>query len=189
MVKSGLEKIFLKFLRVGDYFPLLHKSAQNHKFSNKNNYLPTWRVFKINFSRPLFTIIFRPKMVFLVTDSILMVKPMYESVKLDVLRCIERANSWNSIRHNRKFLIVNKLLVWSWCSVCTRSTTTGLPCTLECQRQLFRFSWEEITDKNQNCKLPYASHHNLLLNTNRYIRTEFCEKASLKTKKWSSKSG
>ena len=81
MVKSGLEKIFLKFLHAGDYFPLLHKSAQNHKFSNKNNYLPAWRDFKINFSRPLFTIIFRPKMVFLDTDSILRVKPMYESVK------------------------------------------------------------------------------------------------------------
>ena len=49
MVKSGLEKIFLKFLHAGDYFPLLHKSAQNHKFSNKNNYLPAWRDFKINF--------------------------------------------------------------------------------------------------------------------------------------------
>ena len=33
MGKSGLEKIFLKFLYAGDYFPLLHKSAQNHKFS------------------------------------------------------------------------------------------------------------------------------------------------------------
>ena len=28
MVKSGVEKIFLKFLHAGDYFPLLHKSAQ-----------------------------------------------------------------------------------------------------------------------------------------------------------------
>ena len=63
IVKSGLEKIFLKFLYAGDYFPLLHKSAQNHKFSNKNN-LPAWRDFKINFSRPLFTIIFRPQIVF-----------------------------------------------------------------------------------------------------------------------------
>ena len=35
MVKSGLE-IFLKYLHAGDYFPLLHKSAQNHEFSNKN---------------------------------------------------------------------------------------------------------------------------------------------------------
>ena len=31
MVKSGLEKIFSKFLHAGDYFLLLHKSAQNHK--------------------------------------------------------------------------------------------------------------------------------------------------------------
>ena len=37
MVKSGLEKIFLKFLYAGHYFLLLHKSAQNHKFSNKEN--------------------------------------------------------------------------------------------------------------------------------------------------------
>ena len=81
MVKSGLEKFILKSLHAGDYFPLLHKSAQNHKFSNKNNYLPAWRDFKIDISRPLFTIIFRPKMVVSVTDSILRVKPMYESVK------------------------------------------------------------------------------------------------------------
>ena len=81
MVKSGLEKIFLKFLHAGDYFLLLHKSAQNHKFSNKNNYVPAWRDFKIIFSRPLFTIIFRPKFVFLDTDSNLRVNPMYESVK------------------------------------------------------------------------------------------------------------
>ena len=81
MVKSGLEKIFLKFLHAGDYFLLLHKSAQNPKFSNKNNYRPAWRDFKIIISRPLFTIIIRPKMVFLDTDSILRVKQMYDSVK------------------------------------------------------------------------------------------------------------
>ena len=34
MVKSGLEKIFLKFLHAVDYFPLLHKSAQNNKITN-----------------------------------------------------------------------------------------------------------------------------------------------------------
>ena len=79
IVKSGLEKIFLKFLHAGDYFPL--KSAQNHKFSNKNNHLPAWRDLKIFFSRPLFTIIFRPKIVLLDTDSILRVKTMNESVK------------------------------------------------------------------------------------------------------------
>ena len=49
MAKSGLEKIFLKFLHAGDYFPLLHKSAQNHKFCIKNDYLPAWRDFKIFF--------------------------------------------------------------------------------------------------------------------------------------------
>ena len=81
MVISGLEKIFVKFLHAGDYFPLLHKSAQNHKCSNKNNDRPAWMDFKINFSIPLFTIIFRLKMVFLSTDSILRVKKMYESVK------------------------------------------------------------------------------------------------------------
>ena len=71
MVKSGLEKIFLKYLHFGDYF---YKSAQNHKLGNKNNYLPAWRDFKI-------IIIFRSKIVFLDTDSILLAKPMYESVK------------------------------------------------------------------------------------------------------------
>jgi hypothetical protein len=48
-LKSGLEKIFLKFLHAGDYFSSLHKSFQNHKFSNKNKHLPAWRDFKINF--------------------------------------------------------------------------------------------------------------------------------------------
>ena len=61
MVKSGLKEIFLELLHVGDYFPLLQKNAQNHKFSNKNNYLPAWRDLKIFFSRPLFTIIFVAK--------------------------------------------------------------------------------------------------------------------------------
>ena len=81
MVKSGIEKIFLKFLHAGDYFPLLNKSAQDHKFSNKNNYFPAWSDFKINFSKPLFTIILRPKIVILDSDSVLRVKTIYESVK------------------------------------------------------------------------------------------------------------
>ena len=83
MVKSGLEKIILKFLHAGDHFPLLHKSARNHKFSNKNNHLPAWRDFKINLSRPLITIIFKPNIVLLntIAHSILRVKTMYESVK------------------------------------------------------------------------------------------------------------
>ena len=70
-VKSDLDKFILKFHHAGNYFPLLHKRAQNYKFSNKNNYLPEeWRNFKIKFSRPLFTILFRPKIVFLDMDSI-----------------------------------------------------------------------------------------------------------------------
>ena len=36
ILKSGLEKIFLKFLYAREYFFLLHKSVQNHKFSSKN---------------------------------------------------------------------------------------------------------------------------------------------------------
>ena len=74
MVESGLEKIFLKFLHAGDYFSLLYRSVQNHKFSNKNNHSPAWSDFKINFSSPLFTIIFRQQTVFLDTDSILRLK-------------------------------------------------------------------------------------------------------------------
>ena len=40
-----------------------------------------WRDLKNIFPRPLFTIIFRPKIVILGTDSILGVKTMHESVK------------------------------------------------------------------------------------------------------------
>ena len=32
MVKSGLEKILLKFLRAGDYFPLLRMEGFQNKF-------------------------------------------------------------------------------------------------------------------------------------------------------------
>ena len=48
---------------------------------SKGKYFPSWWDFKLNFSRPPFMIIFWPKMVFLDTDSILRVKPMYESVE------------------------------------------------------------------------------------------------------------
>ena len=81
IVKSGQEKIFLKFLHAGDFFPLLHKSAQNHKFSNKNNYHPAWRDFKIYLLYHFSPSFLGQKMVFLDTDSILRVNPMYESVK------------------------------------------------------------------------------------------------------------
>jgi len=41
MVKSGLEKIFLKFLHAQTIF-LIHKNAQIGKFSNKNDLLCAW---------------------------------------------------------------------------------------------------------------------------------------------------
>ena len=78
--KVPLEKIVLKFLHGGHFFFFIHKSVQNHKFSNKNNHLPAWRDFRITFCRPFFTIIFKPKIVFLDTYSILRQKMMYESV-------------------------------------------------------------------------------------------------------------
>ena len=80
MGKSGLEKIFLKFLYVGDYFPLLHKSVQNHKFGNNNNHLPAWKDFIIIFLDHFSLSLLGQKIVFLDTDSILRVK-IYESVK------------------------------------------------------------------------------------------------------------
>ena len=44
---------------------------QKYKFSNKNNMVSAWRNFKNIFSRPLFTIIFRPEMLKLHPYSIL----------------------------------------------------------------------------------------------------------------------
>ena len=80
MVESGLEKIFLKFLHATfSYFIKVPKITNS---VIKITIFPQEGIdFKINFSRLLLTIIFRPKIVFLVTDSILRVNPMYESVK------------------------------------------------------------------------------------------------------------
>ena len=44
---------------------------QKYKFSNKNDMVCAWRNFKNISSRPLFTIIIRPKILFFVTYSIL----------------------------------------------------------------------------------------------------------------------
>ena len=63
MVKSGLEKIFLKFLHALTMSFLLLNFDQKYKFSNKNNMVSAWRNFKNNFPRPLFIIIFRPEML------------------------------------------------------------------------------------------------------------------------------
>ena len=67
-----------------------------------------WRNLKNVFSRPLFTNIFRPKIVILDTDSILRVKTMYESVKLSftmaeqILKCFE--SQWSIVSVFRPFL-------------------------------------------------------------------------------------
>ena len=37
MVKSGLENFLLKFLHAPKLFSLIHKIAQNYKFSNKKS--------------------------------------------------------------------------------------------------------------------------------------------------------
>ena len=50
MVKSGLEKIILKFLHAGTYFPLLHKIPKiTNSVNNKNNHLPAWITFNHHF--------------------------------------------------------------------------------------------------------------------------------------------
>ena len=52
--------------------------AQNFQSSNKNHLLPACRDFKIDCSRPLVTIIFRPKIIILHTNSILTRSTMVE---------------------------------------------------------------------------------------------------------------
>ena len=62
-MKSGIGKIFLKFLHALTMSFVLLNFDQKYKFSNKNNMVSTWRNFKNIFPRPLFTIIFRPEML------------------------------------------------------------------------------------------------------------------------------
>ena len=63
VVKSGLEKIFLKFLHALTMSFLLLNLYFWSKFSNKNDMVIAWRNFKNIFPRPLFIIIFRPEML------------------------------------------------------------------------------------------------------------------------------
>ena len=63
MMKSGLGKIFLKFLHALNLSFLLLNFDQGYKFSNKNNMVSACRNFKNIFPRPLFIIIFRPEML------------------------------------------------------------------------------------------------------------------------------
>ena len=63
MMKSGLGKLFLKFLHALTMSFLLLNFDQKYKFSSKNNTVSAWRNFKTIFHRPLFIIIFRPEML------------------------------------------------------------------------------------------------------------------------------
>ena len=62
-MKSGLGKIFLKFLHALTMSFLLLNFNQKYKFSNKDNMVSAWRNIKNIFPRPLFTIIFRPEII------------------------------------------------------------------------------------------------------------------------------
>ena len=59
--------------------------GQKYKFSNKNNMVSAWRNFKNIFSRPLFTVIYRPEMLKLHPYSILTVDKMVGFVIFCVL--------------------------------------------------------------------------------------------------------
>ena len=65
------------FIFVTDFVIFLKTS----KYNELEEMASALKNFKNIFSRPLFTTIFRPKDLILVTDSILRVKTMYESVK------------------------------------------------------------------------------------------------------------
>ena len=62
--------------------------GQKYKFSNKNDMVSTWRNFKNIFSRPLFTITFRPEMLKFHPYSILTGDSMVGFVIFCVLRNI-----------------------------------------------------------------------------------------------------
>ena len=63
MMKSGLGKIFLKFLHALTMSFLILNFDQKYKFINKNNMLSAWKNFQNIFPRPLFIIISMPEML------------------------------------------------------------------------------------------------------------------------------
>ena len=90
-VKSGLEKIFLKLLHIKWIYLIERRNFyQMYKFSNKNDMVSAWRNFKNIFSRPLFTIIFRPEMLKFHPYSILTGQTMVRYVIYCVLKNPER---------------------------------------------------------------------------------------------------
>ena len=100
MMKSGVGKIFLKFLHALTMSFLLLNFDQKYKFSNKNNMVSAWRNFKNIFPRPLFIIIFRPEMLKFHQCSILTGDTRVEFV----IYCVLRTPWWITdfpILHNR----------------------------------------------------------------------------------------
>ena len=83
-MKSGLGKIFLKFLYALTMSFLLLIQIKC-KFSNKNNMVSAWRNFRNIFPRPLFIIIFSPEMLKFHPYSILTVDTRVEFVIYSVL--------------------------------------------------------------------------------------------------------
>ena len=65
--------------------------GQKYKFSNKNDMVSAWRNFKNIFSRPLFTVIFRPEMLKFHPYSILIGDTMVEFV----IFCVLTRKKWN----------------------------------------------------------------------------------------------
>ena len=85
MIKSGIEKIFLKFLHeLSMLFVLLNLYFWS-KFSNNNDMVSAWRNFKIIFPRPLFIIIFSQEMLKFYPYSILTRDTRVEFVIYSVL--------------------------------------------------------------------------------------------------------
>ena len=90
MVKSGLGKIFLKFLHAHTMSFLLLNLCFWSKFNNENDMVSAWRNFKNIFPRPLFTIIFRPEMLKFHSYSTLTGDTRVEFVIYSVLRIREK---------------------------------------------------------------------------------------------------
>ena len=109
MMKSGLEKIFLKFLHVLTMSFLLLNFYQKYKFSNKNDMVSAWRNFKNIFLRPLFIIIFRPEMLKFHPYSILTGDTRVEFVIFNLLRLPNLFFRWIVLRGVIWQLFLDKL--------------------------------------------------------------------------------
>ena len=108
IMKSGLGKIYLKFLRALTMSFLLLNFDQKYKFSNKNNIVSAWRNFKNISPRPLFIIIFRPEMLKFHPLSILTGDTRVEFVIVFVLSTMNEQSVINYSSRARELSSVNK---------------------------------------------------------------------------------